>query len=41
MKKCWKLKPEDRPTFSELKGLLEQREDYLTGYITLSEWIEN
>jgi len=41
MKKCWKSKPVDRPTFSELVTSIERLADNLTGYITpMSELIE-
>ena len=42
MKKCWKSKPADRPTFSELVTSIEGLADNLTGYITpMSELILN
>ena len=41
MKKCWKSKPADRPTFSELVTSIERLADNLTGYIIpMSELIE-
>ena len=39
MKKCWESDPAERPTFSELAKSIDERAEYLTGYVNLSELI--
>lgn len=39
MKKCWESDPVERPTFSGLVKSIDERAEYLTGYVNLSELI--
>ncbi|KAK8876256.1 hypothetical protein M9Y10_006451 [Tritrichomonas musculus] len=36
--KCWSQEPSDRPTFSEIKNMLETNEDFLTDQIDRDEY---
>ncbi len=36
MCKCWKLAPDDRPSFENLSALLERRLQTLAGYLDLA-----
>ncbi len=36
MRKCWKLAPDDRPSFEDLSALLDQRLQTLAGYMNLA-----
>jgi hypothetical protein len=42
MQRCWSLQPEDRPTFTELTGEMDQillsETAEGTGYLKLADW---
>ncbi len=36
MRKCWKIAPDERPSFDKLSNILDQRLQTLAGYMDLA-----